>query len=199
MRRWIATAAAVGALGLGTAFAAAGGGEAAGIEPGGAEFGRFLFFATLEGACEDGLPDKALPAILETDEKGRYRNFVYACPVCSPVVEGLRCYGMRDKYYYSRKGDPLTGDATSPEVAALVGQLKVPGTRGIAIHDLVQRWVRRRMDRLRFDEKERNAWKQAMEIGRKKGMGVLPSSEGFQFKSCPSCDGATGCPFDESK
>jgi hypothetical protein len=199
MRRWIATAAAVGALGLGAAFAAAGGGGTPEVEPGGPEFARFLFFATLEGACEDALPDAALQPILETDGKGRYRNFVYACPVCSPVLEGLRAYGMREKFYYSRKGDPLAGGTVPAPVAAMVARLEAPGTRGGALHDLVQRWVTRRMDRLRFTDGERAAWRQALAIGRKKGMSLLPQSEGFGFKSCPSCDGASDNPWDLGK
>jgi hypothetical protein len=199
MRRTVMAAALAAALGAAAAFA--GEADPPVVEPGGPEFARFLFFATLEGACEDAVPDAAVEAFLEKDEKGRYRNFVYACPVCSPVLEGLRCYGMRDRFYYSRKGDPLlpgAGAGPSP-VAALVARLDTPKDRGTALHDLLQRWIDRRIERLRLTDPERKAWRQAMAIGRKKGMGVLDSSEGFAHKSCPSCDAAGGCPFEGPK
>lgn len=198
MRRWMVATAASVVLGAAAALAGAGGEDPAEIEPGGVEFGRFLFFATLEGVCEDGLSESAVKHILETDEKGNYRNFVYACPVCSPVVEGFRAYAMRDKIYYGRKGDPLTGNAASPAGIAASARLETPGTRGAALSDLVKRYVDQRMDRLRLTEPERKAWRRAMELGRKKGMGRLQSSDGFAFKSCPSCDGSCDAPW-ESK
>ena len=194
MRAWIRAAATVAAAALGGAVAARAGGEGAAIEPAGAACDRFLFFAVLEGACEDALPDAAVKVILEKDGKGHYRHFVVGCPVCSPVVEGLRAYGMRDEFYYSRKGDPLVAEVSPAPVAALAARLAdgEPRSRGAALRDLVERWVNRRMDRLRLTEPERAEWRQAMQIGRKKGMGALPASEGFEHGSCPSCDGATG-------
>ena len=186
----LAAVLAAGAAGT-AAFAGHGPTE---VKVGGFEFNRFLFFAVLEGACEDNPGDRAVDAILETDEKGHYRNFVYACPVCHPVIDALRAFRMRNQYYYAHKGDPLVDDLAASPVAALSGRIlgTDPAARGAALHDLVGRWVSRRMDRLRLDEEQRRAWRQAMAIGRKEGMGGLDRSEGFQHKSCPSCDGAAG-------
>ena len=182
--------------------AALGGGAEDGLpEPGGLVSNRFHFFATLEGACEDALPEAAAKAILEQDGKGHYRHFVYACPVCSPFVEGLRDYTMRAEFYYSRKGVPLVHDAPPAAVADIAGKLagKDPALQGAAIHDLVERWVNRRMDRLRLNDIERAQWRRVMAIGRKKGMEGLRSSEGFEHKSCPSCDGANGFEFPKDR
>ena len=203
MRAWIlATAVAVmGAAAIPGAPAARAGGGGSTVEPGGAPFCRFLFFATLEGACEDALSEDAVKVILEKDEKGHYRHFVYACPVCSPVVEGLRAYAMRQEFYYSRKGDPMVDDSRPSAVVDMAGRL-VNGeaaAKGAALKFLVERWVNRRMDRLRLTEAERAEWLQAMKIGRKKGMGSLPQSAGFEHKSCPSCDGASGNEFEKEK
>ena len=196
MRKWMA--AAVLSV-LAAATAARGGGEAPGIEPGGPALDRFLFFAVLEGACEDALPDEAAKAALAQDGKGRYRHFVYACPVCSPVVEALRAYAMRQDFYYSRKGDPMVDDRNPSPVADLAGRLagKEPKAQGAALKALVERWVKRRMERLRLTDLEKARWQQAMEEGRKKGMSGLPRSEGFEHRSCPSCDGASGNEFEK--
>jgi hypothetical protein len=198
MRRWTAGAAAVGALGLAAAMgAAAGEGAKARFPERDPSLDRFLFFATLEGLCEDSMPDDAVKAALEKDAKGRYRNFVYACPVCSPVVEAFRAYAMRWEFYFSRKGDPLTpwtgADNPSP-VADIAARLAGadPGARGAALHDFVGRCVERRLERLRLTPEETARWRQWFAEARKKGMAALPRSEGFQHKSCPSCDGSCG-------
>ncbi len=200
MGRWLWTALVAGTAGvaaaLGAGPAGAGGGGTR-VEPDSPACNRFLFFAVFEGACEDALPDAAVKAALEMDEKGRYRHFVYACPVCSPVVEGLRAYAMRHEICFSRKGDPLLDESVPSPVADLAANLAGgdPAAKGAALKSLVERWVNRRMDRLRLTDAERAEWRHTMEVGRKKGMGLLPRSEGFEHKSCPSCDGAWGNEF----
>jgi len=153
---------------------------------------RFLFLATFEGLCEDSISDAAAKAALEQYEKGRYVNFVYACPVCSPVVEGFRAYLLRREIYYARKGDPFLGGGEDDVSRGLAGRLAAEdrADRGAALHDLVARWTERHMERLRLTDAERAEWRQQFAQGRKKGMSQLPNSEGFSFKSCPSCDGA---------
>jgi len=145
---------------------------------------RVLFFATLEGLCEEGLPPAAVDAVLTKDAEGRYVHFVYACPVCSPVLEGFRAYAMRGKFYYSRKGDPLVGE--EKDGAAFV---KDPAA---ALNGFVQRSVDRHVRSRRLTEPEQVRLRRMLEEGRKKGMSLLGSSEGFAHKSCPSCDGGTG-------
>ena len=159
-------------------------------------FDRFLFFATFEGLCEDSIPEAAVAAALEQDAKGHYVNFVYGCPVCLPVIEGFRAYALRSKIQCNRKGPEffLLGggedDASKGFAARLVAGDRAD--RGAVLHGLVERWTQRHMDRLRLTDEERAQWRQSFAEGRKKGMGLLPSSESFAFKSCPSCDGAAG-------
>lgn len=152
---------------------------------------RVLFFATLEGLCEEGVPDAAVQAVLEKDGEGRYRHFVYACPVCSPVVEGFRAYALRRDFYYGRKGDPLL--AKEGDGKAFVAD------PAAALHDFVERCVARQVASRRLTEKEASELKMAITIGMKKGNSLLPSSGGFAHKSCPSCDGGSGKPWTPEK
>ena len=157
-------------------------------------FDRFLFFATFEGLCEDSIPEAAVKAALEQDAKGHYVNFVYGCPVCLPVIEGFRAYALRSQIQYSRKGPEffLLGGGEDDSSKGFATRLAADdrADRGAALHGLVERWTQRHMDRLRLTDEERAQWRQSFAEGRKKGMGALPKSEGFGFKSCPSCDGA---------
>ena len=214
MRQWILAGAAAAALAAtGAAAAAKGGGSHAPPAPAPAaeerkprfpaaslDLGPFLFFATLEGLCEDALPADAVQAVLEQDAKGRYVNFVYACPVCSPVLEGFRAYAMREKFYYARKGvdipggDPLAPGACAVEPIADRLRGADARARGAALRDLVSRNVERRIERLRLSEAETAEWRSRFAEGMKKGMSMLRqegAAEGFAHKSCPSCDGAT--------
>lgn len=152
---------------------------------------RVLFFATLEGLCEEGLPEAAVKAILEQDAEGRYRHFVYGCPVCHPVVEGFRAYAMRGKFYFGRKGDPLVGEVKAGEAF-----VKDPAT---ALHDFVGRCVERHIRSRRLTEAETAILRRRLAEGMKKGMSVLPSSDGFAHESCPSCDGSNGKPWMEGR
>jgi hypothetical protein len=196
---WIAAA----ALGAVAGLAAAAGGLAAEerkvrfpeTEP---NLDRFLFLATLEGLCEEGIPDAAVEKALEKGPDGGYRNFVYACPICGPVVEGFRAYAMRRQIYHGRKGDPWVrggGDLeTKPTAAAADFAARMaaaePKARGAALREFVERCADRRIERLRLTDREEGAWRIRFVEGRKKGMSVLADSKAFAHDSCPSCDGA---------
>ena len=66
------------------------------VQCGSREFNRFLFFAVLEGLYEDGVSQPVVDRILERDKPpGRYANFVYSCPICSPVVDAFRAFSRR--------------------------------------------------------------------------------------------------------
>jgi hypothetical protein len=202
---WIALAAAAG-IGLAAALGAA---RAAGEErwrpedASGETLDRFLFFATLEGLAEDAMPDEAVKAVLEKDAEGNHRNFVYGCPVCTPVAEGFRAFAMRRDFLFSRKmWDPLTGrpdpalggEARPSPVARLAARLAGEDrkARGAALHEFVSRCTERRLARLRHTPEQVEGWRRIFEEGRKKGMSVLEASKGFDMKSCPSCDGTCG-------
>ena len=161
---------------------------------------RFLFFAVLEGLMEDGMGDDAVKAVLEKDAKDRYRNFVSACDVCSPVLEAFRAFDGREGehgFYYSRKGDPYAGtDGTRipAEIASMLADPDVAARRkGLAL--FVARCVARRLALLRLDDKERGRWQRDIAIGRKEGMSFLrrwneSPTERTDMETCPNCDGA---------
>jgi hypothetical protein len=188
-------AAAIVAAAAGLAAAGAGEDRPPRFPEGPPDLDRFLFFATLEGLREDRLPDAAVEKVLEKDGNGRYRNFVYACPICTPVVEGFRAWALRREISYARKGDAWLGDGRVADGAAdLAARIAGDGARarGAALQEFVDRCVERRCERLRLTEEEIAWWRTRFADGRKKGMSVLRDSEGFAHESCPSCDGANG-------
>src|SRR5690349_12132114 len=144
----------------------------------------FLFLATFQELRAEGPPADALAKVLEQDAEGRYLHFVYACPVCSPVVEAFRAFAMRDRFYFGRKGDPLV-----PEAGDGKALLADPAA---ALHDLVERAVARRVAELRMTDAEAARLRVRLAEGRKKGMSILNASKGFAHKSCPSCDAGAG-------
>ncbi len=166
--------------------------------PGGTALSRFLFFASLEGLFEDGVPEDLVKVILEKDARGGYVNFVYACPLCMPTLDAFRQYAARMEWEYSVKGDRYADDAKPSvlgEIAGLLGDKDV-AVRRKGLGALVERYAKRRMDRLRLTVEERASWRQAMALGRKEGMRILESytrsspAETHGMERCPTCDGA---------
>ena len=154
------------------------------------EFNRFIFFAVLEGLYEDGVPKEVVDRILQKGD--RYTHFVYACPICTPVVEAFRAFSMRGEYHYSWKDeDGAYLGRTLPE--ELLKTLKDPSIEVFrdGMEKLIRRFLRRRMDLLRFTADDRNAFSEAMEMGRKEGMSSLPASNPG-LKKCPSCEAGVG-------
>lgn len=154
------------------------------------EFNRFIFFAVLEGLYEDGVPKEVVDRILQKEQ--RYLHFVYACPICTPVVEAFRAFSMRGQYHYSWKDEDgaYLGHALPED---LLKTLKDPSTDVFreGMQKLIQRFLRRRMDLLRFTPEDRKAFSEAMEMGRKDGMSNLPAGNP-DLKKCPSCEAGVG-------
>jgi hypothetical protein len=149
---------------------------------------HFIFFAILEGLFEDAVPDDTVNKILERSDQGAYANFVYACGICCPSIEGFRAYLARHNFSYGRKGD-MIGEPNLPEN---ISKLILEGTgeaRRAGLHMLINRYLQRRMEQLRMTGDERRAW--AAELGerRKKGMEYLKAWK-LPWKECPSCEGA---------
>ncbi len=200
--RWRTTAVAAALLGASVACGVGAALPARAKEPVTAQRrARFLCMGVLEGLLEDNVPDDVVASVLEKADKDGYRNFVYGCPVCAPVIEAFRCYAMRVEpggWYYQNKGDPY---AANPGGTVLPADL-LAGLRAgkreerlAAMEGLVARYVQRRFEMQRFSAEERNAMQEAMKLGRKEGMGFLKSSDGREkdrtgMGTCPSCDGA---------
>ena len=155
----------------------------------GYDLNRFLFFAVLEGLVVDGVPDATVARILQRTEEGHYVNFVYACDICTPTIEGLTAYAKRDDFYYSRKGDALVGESTLPaDLRALLDHADAAKRRE-GIEKLVNRYVERRLKELRYTEAEAKPVRDALTTAKKRGGVMRPAIQG-DLKECPSCRGA---------
>lgn len=149
---------------------------------------RFLFFAVLEGLVVDGVPDETVAKILEQKD-GHFVNFVYACQICSPTIEALKAYAMREEFFHGRKGDPLVG---KPEVPAEIARLldhSEAAKRREGIERLVNRFVERRFKELRYTEAETQPVRLALAEAKKRG-GVMSPAQKAEMPDCPSCKGA---------
>jgi hypothetical protein len=155
--------------------------------PEGRDLNRFIFFAVLEGLVAESVPDETVAKILEQKD-GRYVHFVYACGICTPTIEALRAYAMRGQFYHARKGDPLAGKPALP--ADLQGLLDHPEAekRREGIEKLVNRFIERRFEELRYTEAERTPMRSALLQERKRAAGMLARQP--DLKDCPSCRGA---------
>jgi hypothetical protein len=152
------------------------------------DLNRFLFFAVLEGLIVDGVPDETVARVLEQKD-GRYVNFVYACGICGPTIEALKAYALREEFYYARKGDPLVGKAELPAgIARLLAHSEAVKRRE-GIERLVNRYVERRFQELRYTEAESKPVRLALEEAKKRG-GVMSPEQQADLKECPSCKGA---------
>jgi hypothetical protein len=149
---------------------------------------QFIFFAVLEGLFADAVPDEIVDKILEKNDQGGFANFVYACGICSPSIEGFRAYLARHQYSYARKGD-MIGDPKLPEDLSKLLRDGSAEARRAGIHKLINRYLQRRVDQLRMTEEERTAWAAELAERRKKGMEMLKTWK-LPWKECPSCEGA---------
>ena len=150
-----------------------------------------IFFAVLEGLYRDGASNEAVDAILRQDDKGGYIHFVYGCPICTPALDALLVYRKRAKFT-PKKGphvDTLGGGLPKTTVKRLLGA--DPKERLDTIHNLLAKWVGRRVRLMRLTELEQGYWRGVLEDGRKRGMSVLRDDSSFVgSKRCAVCDGA---------
>tara|TARA_R110002072_G_scaffold302990_1_gene490806 strand:+ start:34605 stop:35207 length:603 start_codon:yes stop_codon:yes gene_type:complete len=154
-----------------------------------------IFHAVLEGLYDDGVDNETLDLILMKDEVGDFRHFVRGCPICTYVLEAMRHYRARPEFVSFKTGGNTWGPGLTKQDRERFAspQMKV---RLDGIQILVQRWLDKRMDRLRLNKRERAAWALEMKKRAKKGMEMLAvlrqagASEQWQDFDCPSCVGA---------
>jgi hypothetical protein len=166
---------------------------------GDAERTKTIFFGVLEGLYESGLSNEAVDLILADDPQTRRpANFVWACPVCMPAYEAFRVYRTRPEFTTVKGGGDTFGAGLDGPSMDTLRSADV-AARQKAIESLVQRWIGRRLERMRFTESELAEWRQDMELRRKKGMALLQSyqQEGAMgsyasMKTCPFCEAANG-------
>ncbi|MBM3876290.1 MAG: hypothetical protein FJ386_06170 [Verrucomicrobia bacterium] len=170
---------------------------------------QFIYSATIEGAFADGLTNDDVDRILRKSGDGVYEHFVYACPLCMPVINALRAYRERPPlfgYKLSEHQDRhrTLGDGLDAALRAKLASDRVE-PRLEAVNALVQRWVDRRLKLMNLTPDQRKTWNTRLEEGRKEGMKMLEKfradgslkvfAPGFaNLKECAVCNAATGRP-----
>lgn len=162
---------------------------------------RFLYFATIEGAHVDGLTDAEADRILLRDgDKGAHQHFIYACPICMPVLNGLIAYRARPEFFGYKDGRTM-GKGLPQELRLQLASDDI-AVRLKAVNSLLARWVEQRLQMLNLTPEQRTAWDKRFEDGRKEGMAMLDRfrqersmkvfAPGFaDFKECAACNAAT--------
>ena len=162
---------------------------------------QFLYLATIEGALVDGLTNEEADRILMRDGgKGAYQHFIYACPICMPVLNGLLAYRARPELFGYKK-PPVMGTGLPEELRKQLASDDL-AIRLKAVNALLARWVDRRLEMLSLTPEQRTIWDKRFEDGRQEGMKMLESlrqqgslktfAPGFaDFKECAVCNAAT--------
>ncbi len=158
---------------------------------------RFIFYAVLEGAYEDGLSDETVSTLL--GEKGT-EHFVIGCPICAPAYEALRAYKDAPKFTSKKVSQKGFGAGLPIEERTL---LAGPAEeRRKFIRSLVSRWIESRFTLLDFPEDREKALRESLQEMSEKGTALLENfkkgGNGDQlakayadWEFCPSCSGAT--------
>lgn len=158
---------------------------------------RFIFYAVLEGAYEEGLSEETVSTLL--GEKGT-EHFVIGCPICSPAYEALAAY--RDAPRFTSKKMSQKGFGTDlpvEEKALLLGSVE---ERRKLVRTLVSRWIEARFSLLSLPEAREKALRESLKKMSEKGTALLEDfknrGDGDQlgkayadWEFCPSCSGAT--------
>lgn len=158
---------------------------------------RFIFYAVLEGAYEEGLSDETVSSLL--GEKGN-EHFVIGCPICDPAYDALHAYRDAPKFTAKKVSQKGFGTGLSDEERALVS-----GTvedRRKFIRTLVSRWIEARFSLLDLPEDREKALRESLqkmsekgtallEDFKKRGNGDLLAKVYADWEFCPSCSGAT--------
>ena len=162
---------------------------------------QFLYLATLEGAYVDGLTNEEADRILMREGgKGAYLHFIYACPICMPVLNSLLTYRARPELF-GYKQPPVMGTGLPEDLRKQLASDDL-AIRLKAVNALLARWVDRRLQMLNLTPEQRLVWDKRFEDGRKEGMKMLESirqkgslkvfAPGFaDFKECAVCNAAT--------
>lgn len=167
---------------------------------------QLVFFAVLEGCYRDGVSNEAVDLILpknpDTGGVMMEYNFVYSCPLCMPVIEALRTYRVRTRFFDKRARDTF-GKGLSAEVMAKLAESDRK-KRMPVLQALINSWVQARLDALRVTVAERAAWGVEIDDRRKRGAQALEAlrtgEHGESYitlyadwpKTCAVCDGAAG-------
>ena len=167
---------------------------------------RLIFHAVLEGLYEDGVSGEALELMIP-DVRGMWikdepdkTNFVYSCPICMATFEALRLYKGRSTFYAQKGTRYTTFGPGVPE--GVINRLKgSPQDRRDAIQELIQSWVKRRLDMMALTRTERTAIENNLKQLKKDGEAALKRFQngehggGFEkhyanWEKCAACEAA---------
>src|SRR2546427_11886559 len=121
---------------------------------------QLVFFAVLEGLYRDGVSNEVVDSIIPPGKNGKDRfdseHFVYACPICHPAFEAFRLYRQRGDFYGLKSPVDTFGPGLDHAVSVRL-QRHDPEERRKAIEELIDHWVKQRLDLMRLAEAERQA------------------------------------------
>jgi hypothetical protein len=158
---------------------------------------RFIFYAVLEGAYEEGLSGESVSAILGgkiTD------HFVISCPICTPAYEALVAYRDAPEFTSKKLSQKGFGTDLPPgERPLLEGPVE---KRRKLVRTLISRWIEARFSLLNLPEAREHALREslrrmseegskALESLKKAGHGNALAKAYADWEFCPSCSGAT--------
>ena len=134
---------------------------------------RFIFFAVLEGLYEDGVSRDDVALIMRREEGKGYEHFIYACPICTAVVQATAVYASRPEWRYKSFDDHRVLEAnfgTGLPGATREGlSAKDVETRLETIFQLVSKWVNRRLERSNISETSRKSLLAEIDAGKELG------------------------------
>jgi len=155
---------------------------------------QLIFFAVLEGLYRDGVSNDDVDLIIPLNPKGQGRfdpdHFVYACPLCHPAFEAFRVYRQREPFFGLKARLDTLGPGLDNSVTLRLRSTNADERRQ-AIEELINRWVRQRLELMRLSSDERETINREMEQGRKQGMNGLKQTTQTRT-NCPICDGSFG-------
>jgi hypothetical protein len=158
---------------------------------------RFIFYAVLEGAYEEGLSEETVSTLL--GEKGT-EHFVISCPICEPAYGALRAYRDAPEFTLKKVSQKGFGSGLSKEEQGLVSG-SVEDRRKL-VRTLVSRWIEARFTLLNLPDDREKAMRESLQEMSEKGTAILDlfkkGGNGDQlakayadWEFCPSCSGAT--------
>lgn len=160
---------------------------------------RTVFFAVLEGLYQDGVSSEDVDLVLREDPAtGLAMHFVPGCPLCNPALDAFRVYRARPAFVSVKADADTFGCGLGERLRAALRSGEMAERLG-AVQELIERWLRARLDAMRLTPAERSAYRNAIEDRSKKGMALLLERQGSgtagafaAAKGCAVCDGSAG-------
>ena len=150
-----------------------------------------IFYAVVEGLYADGVTNDDVDCIIRPDPKTQASHFVYACPLCSVTHEAFALYRSRPKFSGLKADLNTFGKGLDPTISKRLHSADRT-ERMIAIQELVEKWVAKRLDSMRLTAEEKTDWRLKLDALREQGMNRLKqggSSQVVGWKTCAICDG----------